>query len=317
MAGSPDNVLPGREHSGEITMSKAVGVVGLGIMGGAISGSLAASGWRVAGFDIDPGRRREVASLGIQEARTIGDLVNEVDIILTSLPNPAALHATVDAVCAAKATRKVVIEASTLALEDKLLMKEALAEAGHVPLDCPISGTGAQAKLRDLAVYASGNAKAIAQLRPFFLSFARQVFDVGEFGNGSKVKFVANLLVAINNVATAEAMVLAQRSGLDLNRMVEWIGAGAGTSRIFEKRAPLMAANHYSQATMKLSVWKKDIAVISKFAHDLDSPTPLFTATLPVYAAANAKRPADDDTASVCAVLQEMTTAKTNTDSQD
>ena len=80
-------------------------------MGGAISGSLAASGWRVAGFDIDPGRRQEVASLGIQDAKTIVDLVNQVDIILTSLPNPAALHATVEAVCAVKATRKVIIEA--------------------------------------------------------------------------------------------------------------------------------------------------------------------------------------------------------------
>jgi L-threonate 2-dehydrogenase len=300
-----------------MTMSKAVGVIGLGIMGGAISGSLAASGWRVAGFDIDPSRQREVASLGVHEAKTVADLVSGVDIILTSLPNAEALHATVQAICAAKTTRKVVIEASTLALDDKLLMKEALAAAGHIPLDCPISGTGAQAKLRDLVVYASGNAKAIAELRPFFLSFARQVFDVGEFGNGSKVKFVANLLVAINNVATAEAMVLAERAGLDLNRMVEWIGAGAATSRIFEKCAPLMAAGHYAQATMKLSVWQKDIAVISKFARDLDSPTPLFTATLPVYAAAMANRPADDDTASVCAVLQEMANAKTNLRSQD
>lgn len=296
---------------------KTVGVVGLGIMGGAISCSLAASGWRVVGFDVDPARLTEASSQGVRRADTVADLVLMADIILTSLPNPAALHDTVQTICAANVNRKTVIEASTLALDDKMQMKQALEAGGHTPLDCPISGTGAQAKLRDLVIYASGNSKCIAELKPLFLSFARQAFDVGEFGNGSKVKFIANLLVAINNVATAEAMTLAGRAGLDLNRMVDWISAGAATSRIFEKRAPLMAAHRYTPATMKLSVWQKDMTVIRQFARDLGSPTPLLDATVPVYAAAIANRPADDDTASVCAVLQDVANGKINRDSWD
>src|SRR5207248_4474300 len=113
-----------------------------------------------------------------------------------------------------------------------------LAEAGHTALDCPISGTGAQAKGKDIVVYASGDRAAIARLEPAFLGFARKVYDLGAYGNGSKMKFVANHLVAIHNVAAAEAMVLAMKAGLDPHRVVEVVGSGAGTSRVFELRAP-------------------------------------------------------------------------------
>jgi 3-hydroxyisobutyrate dehydrogenase-like beta-hydroxyacid dehydrogenase len=286
-----------------MSTDKTIGVVGLGIMGGAISGSLAASGWSVAGYDIDLPRQAEASSNGVQIKATIEDLISCADIFITSLPNAVALHSFVRAMSTI-GIRKTVIETSTLSLEDKMEAQEVLEAAGHLALDCPISGTGAQAKLRDLVIYASGNSQYIAELKSVFLSFARQVFDVGEFGNGTRVKFVANLLVAINNVATAEAMVLASRAGLDLNRVAEWISAGAASSRIFEKRAPLMAADSYTPATMKLSVWQKDLDVISRFARDLGSPTPVLDATCPVYAAAIASRPGDEDTASVYAVLQ-------------
>ena len=158
------------------------------------------------------------------------------------------------------------MEASTLSLADKLAFKEILEKAGHTALDCPMSGTGAQAAVKDLVVYASGDAAAIARLEPAFLGFARKVFDLGAYGNGSKMKFVANHLVAIHNVAAAEAMVLAMKAGLDPRQTVEVIASGAGTSRVFELRAPMMAANSYLPATMRSTTWKKDLTVIGEFA---------------------------------------------------
>lgn len=285
-------------------MKDTVGIVGLGIMGGAIACNLAATDYRVIGFDIDRARRRELSVQGIASAERIPELVDSTDLILTSLPDATALRSTIRAICNTTFGRKTVIEASTLSLTDKLEMKRLLESSGHIPLDCPISGSGAQATTKDLVIYASGNSARIAELESFFMSFARQVYNVGEFGNGSRVKFVANLLVAINNVATAEAMVLAGRAGLDLKKVVEWISAGSGSSRIFEKRAPLMADTQYLPATMKLSVWRKDLDIIDEFAKNLHSPTPLLSATLPIYAAAVATRSGDEDTASVCAVLE-------------
>ncbi len=110
---------------------------------------------------------------------------------------------------------RVVVEASTFKIDDKLKAERALRNAGHVMLDCPVSGTGSQAKVKDLVIYASGDSKAIRKLRPLFAGFSRAVHDLGPFGNGSRMKYVANLLVAINNVAAAEAMVLGLKSGLD------------------------------------------------------------------------------------------------------
>jgi 3-hydroxyisobutyrate dehydrogenase-like beta-hydroxyacid dehydrogenase len=283
---------------------KLVGVVGLGIMGGAFARNLVASGWRVIGYDIDAARRKELAKGGVEIADDAATLAAAVPTIITSLPKPQALTATVKAINAAKLPRRVVVEASTFTIEDKEAAERALRASGHLMLDCPISGTGSQAKTGDLVIYASGDSKAIAKLKPMFAGFSRKIYDVGSFGNGSRMKYVANLLVAINNVASAEAMVLGMKAGLDPRTIFEMISNGAGNSRVFELRAPMMVENDYRAATMKCSVWQKDMDVIGAFAKKLRVPTPLFSATLPVYSAALKSGHGNDDTAAVCAVLE-------------
>jgi len=118
------------------------------------------------------------------------------------------------------------------------------------------------------------------------------------------MKFVANHLVAIHNVASAEAMMLAERAGLDLNQVIEMVAPGAGGSRMFQMRAPMMANRSYEPATMRISTWKKDMAIIAEFASELGCETPLFTTTQPVYAQAMAMGLGDQDTAAVFEVLK-------------
>ena len=197
-----------------------------------------------------------------------------------------------------------MVELSTLKISDKLRFKEILASPGHIALDCPLSGTGAQAITRDLVVYASGDGAAIAQCAGLFADFAKQSADLGAYGNGSRMKFVANHLVAIHNVAAAEAMVLAERAGLDPNKVVEMVGPGAGGSRMFQMRAPMMVERSYEPATMKVSTWQKDMAIIAEFADELGCATPLFTLTQPIYADAMAMGLGDQDTAAVFEVLK-------------
>jgi L-threonate 2-dehydrogenase len=283
-----------------------VGIVGLGIMGGAFANNLRAAGWRVIGYDLDPKRRRALGRAGIEIAADVAALVAAAPTIITSLPKASALAATVDAVVAAGVRRRVVIEASTFKLEDKEAAEVRLREAGHVLLDCPISGTGFQAKTKDLVIYASGGSAEIKKLRPLFADFARAVHDLGAFGNGSKMKYIANLLVAIHNVASAEALVLGMKAGLPPELIFEQIKIGAGNSRVFELRAPMMVEGRYDDPTMKVSVWQKDMDVIGSFAQALGAPTPLFAATLPIYAAAMSTGYAEQDTAATCAVLEAM-----------
>jgi 3-hydroxyisobutyrate dehydrogenase-like beta-hydroxyacid dehydrogenase len=281
-----------------------VGIVGLGIMGGAFARNLAKAGWRVVGHDIDPKACRAAARAGVEIAKGVHDLAAKAPVIITSLPHPAALHDTVAAIVAAKVKPSIVAEASTFTLEDKLSAEQALRKAGHTMLDCPISGTGSQAKVKDIVVYASGDARAIRKLKPMFAAFSRGVHELGAFGNSSRMKYVANLLVAINNVASAEAMVMGMKAGLDPKIIFEMISNGAGNSRVFELRAPMMVRNDYTDVTMKCSVWQKDMDVIGAFAKKIKVPTPLFSATLPVYAAALKQGHAEDDTAAVCSVLE-------------
>jgi L-threonate 2-dehydrogenase len=132
------------------------------------------------------------------------------------------------------------------------------------------------------------------------------VHDLGAFGNGSKMKYVANLLVAIHNVASAEALVLGMKAGLPPELIFDQIKIGAGNSRVFELRAPMMVQGRYDDPTMKVSVWQKDMDVIGSYAQSLGVPTPLFAATLPIYAAAMSTGYAEQDTAATCAVLEAM-----------
>ena len=287
-----------------------VGVVGLGIMGGAFAQNLVKAGWRVVGYDIDPARRRAMTKAGVEMAPDAKALAAAVPTIITSLPNPAALDVTVKAIVDAGVRLRAIVEASTFTIDDKLRAERALAKAGHVMLDCPVSGTGAQAKVKDLVVYASGDSKAIRKLRPLFAGFTRAMHDLGAFGNGSRMKYVANLLVAINNVASAEALVLGIKAGLDPQTVFDMVTAGVGNSRVFELRAPMMVKDRYDEPTMKVSVWQKDMAVIGAYARQIGVPTPMFDATVPVYDKAMKSGHADHDTAAVCAVLEKMAGVK-------
>ena len=289
---------------------RKVGVVGLGIMGGAFAQNLVKAGWHVVGYDIDPARRRAMAKAGVEIAADAKAVATEAQTIITSLPKPAALDATVKAIVEAHVGPRVIVEASTFIIDDKVRAERALRKAGHVMLDCPISGTGSQAKTKDLVVYASGDSKAIRKLKPLFAGFARAAHDLGVFGNGSRMKYVANLLVAINNVAAAEAMVLGIKAGLDPQTVLEMVTTGAGNSRVFELRAPMMVKDRYDEATMKISVWQKDMAVIGQFAREIGVPTPMFDASVPVYNKAMKSGHAEHDTAAVCAVLEKMARVK-------
>lgn len=281
-----------------------VGVIGIGIMGLAIARNLVRSGARVHGFDVDPARLALLAQEGGLPAHSAGEAAGDADLVLTSLPSSAALDETVTALVEA-GRPPIVAELSTLPIPVKEQARDRLAAAGIALLDCPLSGTGAQAVTGDLALYASGERAAYDRAAPVFARFTRARHYLGAFGNGSRMKFVANLLVAVHNVATAEAMVLGMKAGLDPATIVDVIASGAGNSRVFELRAPLMAQAQYQPATMKIDIWKKDMTIIGDFLRALGVDAPTFTATEAVYDAARAAGLGDEDTAAVCAVLEE------------
>lgn len=286
-----------------------VGQIGLGIMGGAFAKHLLEAGFGVTGFDPDPRRAAQFARRGGRRAASGAVVGAGCGVIVTSLPSVKACDAAFfgrDGIASRARRGTVVIETSTLPLETKIGLRDGCAARGITVLDCPISGTGAQAAAKDISVYASGEREAVARCADIFAGFARSTHYCGVFGNGTKLKFVANLLVTIHNLAAAEAIVLGLKSGLDLGLLFKVIRDGAGNSRMFEVRGPLMVANDYSDAHMKCEIYQKDIDIIGAFAAKLRCPTPLFAASKPYYSAALAQGHAKEDTAAICAVLERM-----------
>ena len=284
-----------------------VGQVGLGIMGGAFAKHLLADGFRVIGYDPSAKAAAALRRMGGESVVSAAEVARRASVIITSLPSPAAMESAYfgkDGIASGARRGAVVIEASTMTLELKEHIHRRLARQGMQLLDCPISGTGAQAAAKDIVVYASGDRRAFNRTRKVFDGFARGTYYCGTFGTGSKLKFVANHLVTIHNLSTAEAMVLGEKAGLDLDLVLRVIGDGAGSSRMFQVRGPLMAAGHYLPPHMKSDIYQKDIDIISAYAKRVRCPTPLFSGSLPYYTAALKQGWGQHDTAAIHAVLR-------------
>jgi putative dehydrogenase len=211
-------------------------------------------------------RRSEMSNAWGRTARNVRDLARRVPIVITSLLSSAALLEVAAELAAARHSEQIVVATSTLPIAIKQQARKLLLAQGVTLLDCPLSGTGAQAKVKDLAVYAIGPRSAYRRCTPVFEGFARMHYFLGAFGAASRMKFLANLLVAIHNVSAAEALVLGMKTGLDSATMVKVLGDGAGSSRMLRVRGPMMVRNNYADAAMKVGVWQKDMQIIADFA---------------------------------------------------
>ena len=290
-------------------MSEAmtVGIIGLGIMGSAFWRNLLDRDFAVIGTDPDISARERLEAAGGRVAGSAREVAEAADFVLLSLPSVAALEAVIsgtDNLCEGLSSGTVVVELGTLPLDAKEAARQRVEASGAEMLDCPVSGTGAQAVKRDLVLFASGDPAAIERARPVLTAVAYDVRDVGAFGTGIKIKYVANLLVAIHNVAAAEALLLAERSGLDVQFVLDAVSGGAGGSRMLQLRGPLMAREEYEPATMKIDVFQKDIDLIRRHGSAVGSPLPLLEACLPVYDGAMKQDRGKQDTACVFSVLK-------------
>jgi L-threonate 2-dehydrogenase len=284
----------------------AVGVIGLGIMGSAMSANLVKAGFSVFGYDPVAKACTKLKKAGGQPCVSAAEVARHCRFVVLSLPGETVLDAVCAELVATGIKGLIVAETSTLPEAAKMRARDVLAKAKITLLDCPLSGTGAQALTRDLAVYASGDAKSIESFSSVFEGFARVRYDVGAFGNGMRMKLVANLLVAIHNLSAAEAILMGVRSGLDAADVVRVVADGAGGSRMFTVRGPMMVDRSWSEATMKVSTWQKDMRLINDALQASDTAAPLFAACLPIYNAAMALGHGMDDTAAVYSVLEHM-----------
>jgi L-threonate 2-dehydrogenase len=294
-------------------MKPVIGIVGLGIMGSAMAEALLAAGYQVFGYDVAAAARQRHTGAGGRSLSSSAAVISKADVVITSLPSVAALDAVVENIAPARTKKRkpgpapIVIETSTLPIADKERAMKWLKRVGITVLDCPISGTARRLKEGSWTIFVSGEAKASERVQAIFAVLTGNAPYVGAFGNGSKMKFIANHLVAIYNVAVGETLTFARKMGLDAEEVWKLFAASpvVGTG-VFKLRGKLMVEHRYVPATMRVEVWQKDMQVIGDMARSVDCPTPVFTACVPIYNAAMAQGRGEHDTASVCEVLAGM-----------
>ncbi|SEM89958.1 3-hydroxyisobutyrate dehydrogenase [Loktanella fryxellensis] len=281
-----------------------VGIVGLGIMGSAYAGNLIAAGVPVAGCDPDAGARDRLTARGGVAHDAPGDWLTGCDLVIVSVASPAVLADVAAQLGRILRPGQIAMDTGTFALADKMAARDAVQAQGAILLDAPVSGTGAQAAKGDLVIMASGPADAIAQIRHLLDPLCHTVIAAGDFGAGSKLKYVANHAVALHNCAAAEVLHYADALGLDRDTVYRMLSKGAGQSRMLDLRMPLMMSGDYVPATAHMAMFEKDLSIIGADIAAQGITAPMFAAAAAMYDRAWSLIPKDHDTAAVFEVYR-------------
>ena len=280
---------------------KTIGSIGLGAMGGSYAKFLIEDNYTVYGVDPDTQNAEIFTSLGGVLLNNISELVDKSNVIILSLPTVPIFKEVINEieVNGKSNESKILIDMNTISLDDKIETKNKLEKLNISMVDAPVSGTGAQAKVKDIVVMSSGDKTIVDECDDIFKSFSKQNIYVGEFGNGIKFKIMANLLVTVHNTVTAEALLLGQKAGLEEKMIYEVLNAGAATSVMLDKRMPLMINKNYEPATASMRIFLKDIDVITDYlkSNNLNSPT--FEAAANLYNQSKENIPITYDTAAI------------------
>jgi len=283
----------------------SVGIIGLGAMGGAYARNLLAGGITVNGFDPDPAAQEMLSKAGGTPQSSYGDWLSECEMIILSLANTKILADATSKLSKILKPGQVVLETGTFTLDTKQAAKSDLDSCGAILLDCPVSGTGAQAAVADLVMMASGPEDGFSRIKPLLEHFTKAVIYAGLFGNGSKLKFVANHAVYVHNCAASESLNYGISLGLEPKMIFELLSNGAGQSKMSDLRMPLMIDHAYEPPTANMTIAYKDISVISEDIKSHNCYTPLFDVTQKLYDVAKETVPITYDTAAVYEVYKQ------------
>lgn len=284
----------------------SVGIIGLGIMGSAYAANLLKAGIPVIGADPAARGREQLEEAGGQTRESAGAWLAECDLVIISVASPKVLAEVTKLLGEVLNAGQVVMETGTFAMEDKLAAKAAVEVGGAVLLDTPVSGTGQQAIVADLVIMASGPADAIAHAKPYMAHLSHTIMEVGAFGAGIKLKYVANHAVALHNCAAAETLHYADSLGLDREVVYHLLSKGAGQSKMLDLRMPLMISGNYTPATAHMAMFEKDLSIIGADIRAQGITTPMFDAASDLYDKCWTLLPQDYDTAAVFEVYRNI-----------
>ena len=261
-----------------------VGVIGLGKMGLPIARNLMVRGFRVTGY-----RRSgspELVKEGGEVAASAAGVAAEADVIVSIVPTADDVEEIIAGQNGTLATLKpgtVHIEMSTIDVDRKRRLRDLVQAKGGDLLDCPISGSPGMVGPRLATTFASGDPTSVSQVSAVLDAVSGPWIYTGPFGTGAKMKYVANLLLAVHTVAAAEAMALARRSGLDLDLVQKTLDDSIASSAIWRQRGPLMAERSWSPAPGPVRTLHPILEQIQDEAARSGLPASVFAAAKEVF----------------------------------
>jgi 3-hydroxyisobutyrate dehydrogenase-like beta-hydroxyacid dehydrogenase len=281
-----------------------VGLIGLGLLGSAVAGRLRAAGHEVVGHDVVAERNRALEAIGGRAVTSVAAVAEVADPVCVVLPSLTAVEEVVLGArgVAAGARGRTIVQMSTIspALTERLA--QACATRGVAFLDCPISGTSGMVARGDGIIFVGGDRAVYERWRPLLETILPRAVHVGRAGQAMVLKLVANLLVALNSAAAAEALAMVERAGLDVPLALDLLTSSAATSRMLEVRGPLIVKHDFSPQ-MKLDLFMKDLHLIQDAAGAVGAAVPLTDVAERLYAAAQAAGHGGEDLAVVVRAL--------------
>lgn len=285
---------------------RKIGFVGLGNIGTPMSRNLLQAGFEVIGFD--PVENPEFVSAGGQVADSVEELGRQADVIVQSLPTVAALEATVSGLLEVAREGQVVIDISGYPLDAKRQAAERLEQRGITMLDCEISGLPFMVANRTAVIFQAGDKQCIDNLQDVFEGMASKCFYLGKFGSATKMKLLANMMVAIHNSVAAEVINLANQVGIDPETAMEVLGSSAGGSVTFTNKAPVMLSRKFDSGPGPFRHMGHYLDRTAEMAKQAGAATPLLDKTREYYQIAEEQGRGDEDIAAVIELLEAAST---------
>ena len=282
-----------------------IGMIGLGVMGHSIAQNIMKHGYSMILYDLRPEVMEDLVAQGAEAAGSLEELGEKADTVLMIVNAYAHCRNALEGLL--KTMRGgVIINMSTIAMDDAKTLERMAAEKGCRMMDCPVSGGTAGAREGTLTVMAAGADDLFETYRPVFQAFGKNVVHVGaQVGQGQAMKAVNQLLVGIHMCATAEAFTMARECGLDLQMVYDTIRTSAGTSRIFENRGQFLIDRDFSiRSTLQIQL--KDTDIACKTANAAGSPVFLGTVARELFQLAVGKYPPNDDSIEVVRLYEEL-----------
>lgn len=255
---------------------KAVGLIGVGLLGTAIAERLLADGHAVLGFDLNSERLTALKALGGIPASSVQHVLSECSEILLSLPESRVVRSLIDELDPALLTPgKLIIDTTTGSPQDAVDLASIFAASGVVYLDATIAGSSDQVRQRDAVAMVGGDSAGFERARGLLSLFTREQFYTGANGSGATVKLIVNLVLGLNRLVLAEGLALARSCGLDLSAVLAILKSGPAYSRAMDIKGLKMINEDFDPPQARLDQHWKDVRLILELGQQHQATLPL------------------------------------------